>query len=197
MQRDRQTVGSKTPRKTSDGNLTEDAQLSCDLGFQNDTDRDALAVKHFRSQNSLDGVPDGMTKVDKISETGLPFVDCDDMRFNVDTACDYGQQQGLVFGSGRLKSTEMRISSRSGLDCSDDFVGPRFEQREIIVLPDCGGLRYNPARSAKISCIIIVSLALTTSAIPFANSRIPRLSRKDKSAKMKDGCQKAPIKFLP
>lgn len=60
-------VGLETPSKTTNGYLTQDTHLAGDLGFQYHSDADTFSVKNRRGQNSLDGMADGMAKVDKIA----------------------------------------------------------------------------------------------------------------------------------
>lgn len=76
---DRQGVGGETPGKTSNSDLAKNAQLSSDLGFQYDTDGYTFTVQHLRRKNSFNSVPDGMPKVDKVSKSGLSFVDRNDV----------------------------------------------------------------------------------------------------------------------
>lgn len=138
---DRQGVGGETPGETAHGDLAENAQLSSDLGLQYDTDGYTFTVQHLGRKNSFDSVPDRMTKVDEISKSGLSFVDRDDVRLDIDTAGDDGQQQRLVFSSSSFESAEMRISSGTGLDSSDDFVRAGFQERKVVVLPDSSSLK--------------------------------------------------------
>ena len=46
-------------------------------------------------KNGFDGVPDAVTKVNEVAETGLAFVDGDDVRLYRDRADDDREQQFL------------------------------------------------------------------------------------------------------
>lgn len=81
---DGKAVCLETPGETANGYLTQHSHLTGNLCLQNHPDTDTFTMKNGRGQNCLNGVTDGMTEIDEIAQTGLPFVDGDDMGFNRD-----------------------------------------------------------------------------------------------------------------
>lgn len=99
-----QPVRSQTPHESSYCHLLQDAHPPSDLGLEDDTDTDALSVEHVWSEDSFNGVPDGVSEVDEIAESCLALVDSDDVGFDVD-ATSYDGEEKRLGGRARVDVT--------------------------------------------------------------------------------------------
>lgn len=79
-------------------------------------------MEDFWSEDSLQGVPDCVTEVDEIAETGLALVDGDDVRFDGDRADDQVKKEELGLVEVALSSWRGRF--RGLLDSGEDLGGP-------------------------------------------------------------------------
>lgn len=52
-------------------------------------------MEHVWCENGFDGVANCVSEVDKVTESGLAFIDGDDVRFDVDAASDDREEERL------------------------------------------------------------------------------------------------------
>jgi hypothetical protein len=82
-------------------------------------------VEHVWGEDGFDGVADGVTKVDEVSESSLAFVDGDDVGFDVDTASDDGEEERL--GDGASADVTTCVACGRGADGIVDLGSVAFE----------------------------------------------------------------------
>ena len=150
-------------------------------------------MENGRSKDSLDGVTNGVSKVDEVAQASLALVDGDYVRLDSDRARNNRQQELLCVRACRL-GTPCKVRG-GGLDSSEYLGGPGLEGRKLCFVPDGRGLRVALASPHKHEGTL--RLTLTTSAIPFENSRAGSVSKNAASMKMYSGCQNAPMRFFP
>ena len=121
-----------------------------------------------------------------------------DVGLDGDRADDDGEEELLRRGARDLGPPGEVFGL--GLDSGEDLGGAGLEGGEIGLVPNGCGLLCT-----KCTAMIrwfretgrVGGGTLTTSAMPFENSRAGRVSRKAASMKMYLGCQNAPMRFFP
>lgn len=90
-----EAVGVDATTDSSDANLTEasfPSTTSGDLGFEDHTDGDTLAVEEVGSEEGFDGMTDCVTKVDEVAEVSFLWIVGDDGGLGVDGRDDEGEE---------------------------------------------------------------------------------------------------------
>ena len=79
---DGKVIRLETPGEATNSHLAQYAHLAGNLCLQYHPDTDTFTVKNSGSQHGLNGVADGMAEIYEIAQTGLSFVDGDNVRFD-------------------------------------------------------------------------------------------------------------------
>ena len=79
--------------KTANTDLAEHAELASNFSLEDHANRDTLSVEDRRSENSLNSMSDGVSKIDKVTETGFAFVERDNMGLDANALSDNVQEK--------------------------------------------------------------------------------------------------------
>ena len=128
-------IGLDATAESSDADLAEasfSSATSGDLGFEDHAYGDALAVEKVGCEEGLDGVADGVAKVDEVAEVGLLWIVGDDGGLCVGGGDDEGEEGvggEIVEGFGVDVGEGVEEGGRGG-----------FEEGKRVLVPDGGGL---------------------------------------------------------
>jgi hypothetical protein len=95
-------------------------------------------VEDGRGEDGLDGMSDGVAKVNKIAQPRLALVDGDDVCLDGDGALDDGEEEFLLLGARLARAAGVVL--RGGLDRGEDLGRARLERAKLFFVPDGGGL---------------------------------------------------------